>query len=46
MFTNGQWKPTLALTELAEVVVTAAMAMIVVKIYRFIVIVWIFSDAL
>ena len=29
MFTNGQWKPTVALTEFTEVVVASAMALIV-----------------
>ena len=29
MFANGQWKPSIALTELTEVVVAATMALII-----------------
>ena len=29
MFTNGQWKPAVALTEFTEVVVTAPMALVI-----------------
>ena len=29
MFTNGQWKPTIVLTELAEVVISTSMALII-----------------